>query len=129
MTAHRLAYDLGKMGELSDPGNAGTIDVTGRSGITIGIETTSGTETRTVAAPTRAGQSLFLYYRVDGGDDVEIDFVSAVGTALATGLLTEGDTKVVFTAIGDCIHVMSTQISATAYAWRRMGSYGGTGTA
>jgi predicted RecA/RadA family phage recombinase len=49
---------------IADPGNAGAIPVTSTGRVAI---VTAGSETRTLAAPTFAGQELLLYVKTDGG--------------------------------------------------------------
>jgi predicted RecA/RadA family phage recombinase len=50
-----------------DPGNAGAIPVTDSGNVAI---VTAGAETRTLAAPTKAGQQLSICMKTDGGDCV-----------------------------------------------------------
>lgn len=52
---------------ITDPGASGAIPVTGSGRVAI---VTAGAETRTLAAPTFAGQKLLLYMKTDGGDCV-----------------------------------------------------------
>jgi len=52
-------------GTITDPGDAGAIPVTASGSCAI---TTAGAETRTIAAPTFAGQLLNLSLDVDGGN-------------------------------------------------------------
>lgn len=127
MTAHRLAYDLGKMGELADPGDEGTIDVTGRSGVTCGITTAGAAETRTITQPTSAGQTAFFYHKSDGGSAI-LDFGQDVGSRVDGGTLTLTDEKIVLTDLGDAVLVISVNLTATTYRFVCIGQYGAGGT-
>jgi hypothetical protein len=70
---------------IADPGNAGAIPVTNGGHVAI---VTAGAETRTLAAPSAAGQELLVYMKTDGGDCV---ITVATGTAQTTA--TSQDTR------------------------------------
>jgi len=68
------------MDQITDPGNAGAIPVTASGGVSL---ITAGAETRTVAAPTFAGQTLAFFFETDGGDCV-ITFATSLNVATNT---------------------------------------------
>lgn len=71
VTAAKLDAPLlaGIPAAVADPGDAGAIPVT-RSGAVALVTTEAGGETRTLAAPSFAGQTLTLCLDTDGGDCV-----------------------------------------------------------
>ena len=70
---------------------------------------TAGAETRTLDAPTKAGQVCVLNMAVDGGD----------ATVTVTGGYDEtGSTSLTFSDPGQSIGLISVPTSATAFAWR-----------
>ena len=92
---------------VADPGDAGAIPVTS-SGTCPIVTTEAGGETRTLAAPTYAGQLLTLAMKTDGGDCV----ITAAAAINATGnnTITMGDA-------GDTLVLVGVEVGA-AKVWR-----------
>ena len=77
---------------ITDPGNAGAIPVTGSGYVPI---VTAGAETRTLAAPTFAGQVIQLAMKTDGGD--------CVVTVAGTNINQTGNNTITFNDAGDVV--------------------------
>jgi predicted RecA/RadA family phage recombinase len=90
---------------ISDPGNAGAIPVTNAGTCPI---VTAGAETRTLAAPTYAGQVLVLAMQTDGGD--------CVITASA-GINQSGNNTITMGDAGDTLVLVGVEVGA-AKVWR-----------
>lgn len=90
---------------IPDPGASGAIPVT-RSGWCPLV--TAGAETRTLAAPLYAGQTLALMMDVDLGDCV---------VTCATTLNQSAHTTATFDTAGDLLLLMGVKIGST-YRWR-----------
>lgn len=93
---------------IADPGDAGAIPAN-RSGYC--PLTSGGAETRTLAAPAKANQKLFIYMAVDGGDIV---------LTCATGFDEGGDTEETFANAGELLALYSVEATAGVYRWRRV---------
>ena len=90
---------------IADPGNAGAIPVTNAGTCPI---VTAGAETRTLAAPTYAGQVLVLALKTDGGD--------CVITASA-GINQTGNNTITMGDAGDTLVLAGVEVGA-AKVWR-----------
>jgi hypothetical protein len=97
----------GTIDQITDPGNAGAIPVTASGSVAL---VTTGAETRTVALPTFAGQTLALYFQTDGGDCV---------ITFSAGFNLAGNTVVTFANADECL-LCTAVINTTAggLAWR-----------
>jgi predicted RecA/RadA family phage recombinase len=100
---------------IADPGNAGAIDVTA-SGVVALVSTAA--QTRTLAAPTFAGQELSLGFKTDGGDIV---------VACATFFNLTGNNRLTFAAAGEFVRLQAVE-SGVNLRWRVVGKDGGTFT-
>jgi hypothetical protein len=92
---------------IADPGNAGAIPVT-RSG-SVGLTTSSGAETRTLAIPGVAGITLVISHAVDGGGAATITVASAINQT--------GNNTIALQDAGDTI-VLTAVLVGAALAWR-----------
>lgn len=90
---------------IADPGNAGAIPVTVTGRVAI---VTAGSETRTLAVPTFAGQELLLYVKTDGGTAV-ITVASAINQT--------GNTVITMADVNDSIRLHAIE-NGGALAWR-----------
>ena len=110
MGVHNFLYEMSEAFDterITDPGDAGAIPVT-QSGLCALVS--AAAETRTLAAPARAGLFLLLAFRTDGGD---------ITLTCATGLNVTGNTTITFDTAGECILLVSVP-SGTGYVWRAM---------
>ncbi len=98
---------------IADPGNAGAIAVTASGVCNI---TTTGAETRTLAAPTFQGQRLNLSMTVDGGDAV---------LTVASAINQTGNNTITFNDAGDHVELVAVLIAA-ALRWRLVVNDGAT---
>lgn len=113
MSAHRILFDmLAAEYEVADPGDAGAIQFSQSPAIVPIV--TAGSETRTLANPTKAGMFLLLAFKTDEGD-------CTVTTAAAYN--DAGDTDIVFTAAGQSILLMSVPVGS-GYRWRAFAASG-----
>lgn len=114
MSAHRLLDDLfiadfvGK-----DPGSAGEIKVE-RDRQVIPIVTAEA-ETRTVAAPLRAGVEFSIVMETDGGD-VTITFPASINQA--------ANTVVTMNDVQDFAKFVSVRLAAGTFKWRLIAENG-----
>lgn len=117
MSAHRLPRDL-LLAEFAgeDPGDAKTITID-RWGIVVPLVSSSSSETRTLAQPTRAGLVCTLAMDTDGGGDIVVTVTGGYNQAAATSI-TFGDA-------GDFVRFQSIKIGSSYY-WRVI-QYEGTG--
>jgi len=91
---------------LTDPGNAGAISVAfGNASVEI---VTAAPETRTIAAPTAAGQTLLVALKTDGGD-CTITVASTVNQ--------NGDNSLIGADAGDLIKLES-GANGASYEWK-----------
>jgi predicted RecA/RadA family phage recombinase len=90
---------------IADPGNAGAIPVTESGHCSI---VTSGAQTRTLAAPSYAGQMLSLAMKTDGGDCV---------VTCATGVNQTGNNTITMNDAGDSILLVAIESGANL-RWR-----------
>lgn len=112
MPGHNSAYKMYGSREASDPGASGTITVD-RSPHVVGL-VSAGAETRTLARPTQAGKTCFLYMRTDGGD---------ITLTVTGGYNEDGDTTFTFSDPGQFLMLVSTYFGS-AYVWRKVSDYG-----
>ena len=123
MSAHRALRDLFRAfeangpGVLNDPGDAGSIEPTGYGQICELV--TTGAETRTLAAPTKAGIRFHLRMTTDGGD--------CVVTASVT-LNETGNTVATFNAVGESLDLISVT-DASVIRWDIVVNTGSVGLA
>lgn len=96
---------------MTDPGNAGTI-VPDRQFAVVRL-ISAGAETRTVAAPTKAGLIFTLDHVTDAGD-ITVTFTGGWNEA--------GTTTKVFSAIGQFATMISIEQTAGTYVWRQLAS-------
>lgn len=111
MTAHRAAFDLFKLSEMADPGDAESI-VADRNPCSVPL-VSAGAETRTLARPTRAGTLLNLYMRTDGGD---------ITLTVTGGYDETGNTTFTFSDAGQFLFLVSCY-DGTNYYWRKVADY------
>lgn len=90
---------------IDDPGDAGAIPVLRSGSVQI---VTAGAETRTLAIPTYAGQSLAIGLKTDGGDCV---------ITAAVGVNQTGNTSLTLADAGDVIELVAIE-KASALVWR-----------
>lgn len=98
---------------IADPGNAGAIPVTNAGTCPL---VTAGAETRTLAAPTYAGQVLVLALKTDGGDCV-ITASAAINQA--------GNNTITMNDAGDTLVLVGIALGA-AKVWRVVANDGST---
>ncbi len=120
MSAHNAAFELFKLPELADPGNAGTI-VPDRNPTVCPLVST-GAETRTLGRPTRVGTRVFIYGRT----------VAGTITLTVTGGFNEaGTTTFAISEAGQFIEMVSCY-DGSAYFWRKtsdhLSAVAGTGS-
>lgn len=112
MSAHNEIYELDRAPHtITDPGASGAIPSDGSGIVNI---VTATTETRTLAAPVRAGIRLMLNFLTDGGD-CTITVASAYNAA--------GATTIVLADAGDCI-VLQSRGYGTAFRWVQLATDG-----
>lgn len=113
MSAHRLPFDLHiAPKDLPDPGNAGSI-VVDRDPCVVNL-VSAGTETRTLARPTRSGIRLLLYVRT---------YVASGITVTVTGNYdTNSDSTILFTAANQWAYFVSFY-DGTNYKWMLVSHY------
>ena len=90
---------------ITDPGNGGAIPVTASGYVAI---VTGGGETRTLAAPSFAGQELVLYMKTDGGNCV---------VTCATTINETGNNTITFANEGEAVRLFAVEEGAT-FRWR-----------
>lgn len=90
---------------IADPGNAGAVAVTASGNCPI---VTAGAETRTVAAPTFAGQQLLLHMKTDGGNAV---------VTIASTVNQTGNNTLTFADVNDSILLVGVESGANK-VWR-----------
>lgn len=105
--AEIVALKAHKPAVVADPGDAGAIPVT-TSGVVALVTTEVGSETRTLAAPTFAGQTMTLCLDVDGGDCV-VTVDGPVNVA--------GNNTLTFDNAGETIGLTAVSV-ASALVWR-----------
>ena len=91
---------------LTDPGDAAAIPVT--HGNAMCELESAGVETRTIAAPTRAGQQLHVTMKV---------YVGAVTITIASTYDTANQNTLVSSAVGESFLLIAVAVGA-AYEWR-----------
>lgn len=101
----------GKGSYLKDPGNAGTITVD-RNPCVMGL-ISAGSETRTLARPTRIGVLLTLYVQTYAG---------AITLTVTGGYNINGDTSYSFSAAGQYL-VLESGFDGTNHFWMFVGDY------
>ena len=108
MSAHRIHHWL-YMGSkvLSDPGDAGRIEVNKDLQVCEMVTVTGGGETRTLANPTKPGLRLTLRLLTDGGDSV---------VASSNGLNVTGNNQATFADAGQQLEMVSVT-HTTGYRW------------
>jgi predicted RecA/RadA family phage recombinase len=89
---------------IADPGNAGAIAVTDTGQVQI---VTTGAETRTLAAPTYAGQLLLISMKTDGGDCV---------IAVATTVNQTGNNRITLNDAGDAV-LLAAKVNGANLRW------------
>ena len=117
-TPHRLAYDLGVIDPILDPGTGGSFEVKGRNLTRIEMESEGASETRTLPAPSASGLFLTIFHAIDGGD---------IDLTVTSGFDEAGDTSMNFATAGDFVTLMSVKTAASTYRWRVVGYEGVTG--
>lgn len=95
----------GVLSEITDPGDAGAIPVTASGWISL---VSAGAETRTMAAPTFAGQRISMGFQTDGGDVV---------LTVSTGVNQTGNNTATFADAGDHFVVEAIEVGANL-RWR-----------
>ncbi len=117
-TPHRLAYDLGQLDPIADPGTGNSFDVKGRSMVVVEMVSAAASETRTLPIPAATGQMMTIIHGVDGGD-IDITVTSGYNEA--------GTTTMNTATAGDFVTFYSVKTAATTYRWRILGYEGFTG--
>ncbi len=108
--AHRIHHDLHEAeNRLTDPGDAGTITVA--KDLQLCEMVSAAAETRTLAAPSKAGIRVVLRLLTDGG---------TVTVTAAAGLNVTLDTTATFADAGDLLSLVSVSLTATTYRWEVM---------
>lgn len=82
---------------IADPGDAGAIPVTQSGRVPL---VSAGAETRTLAAPTFAGQQLLLYMKTDNGD---------ITLTCATTINETGNNTITFANTGEAVHLIAVE--------------------
>lgn len=107
MTAHRILQDLYYSPlNIPDPGDTKTINVS-KNGAICSLVTT-GTQTRTLAQPSKAGIHCTLCLATDGGDCT---------LTVTGGYNQDGSTSIVFGDAGDFVNFVSIKVGSSFY-WR-----------
>lgn len=120
MSAHRTLHDLYRAfdsvgpGRLEDPGNGQTITIDSENFGVMAL-TSTGAETRTLAAPNRPGIFFSVMMTVDGGDI----------TFTVTGTYDGTNSAITFDQIEDWVTLFSVETAPGVFAWRVAAS-GGT---
>ena len=120
MSAHRILHDMfnAPYQVLSDT-DAEALVHGQKQMQSFAITTGASDETRTLAAPTKAGLILGISLDVDGGGDCAITVASAYDQT--------GSTVINLTDAGDSIVLYSVKKGTGTYVWRTMASDGTTG--
>lgn len=106
MSAHNMPEELYKAShQMADPGDGGTIAVD-RDLATVELVST-GSETRTLDDPPRAGLRLNLRMKTDGGDIV---------VTADNGLNVTGNTQATFADVGDQLNMIAVS-HTSGYRW------------
>lgn len=104
--SHRIHHDLYMASKsIPDPGDAGTITVT--KDLQICEMVSAGTETRTLANPSKPGIRFVLRHLTDGG---------SITVTADRQLNTDGDTEVTMADAGDLLYMISVT-HTTGYRW------------
>ena len=110
MSQHRIHSDLYRVGKsMPDPGDGGTIRVT--QDLQICEMVSAGSETRTLAAPTKSGLRFVLRLLTDGGD---------VRVTAENGFNAAGEVDAVFADASDFLSLISVEHSSgppKTYRW------------
>lgn len=113
MSAHNIKTENYFAPEQVDPGASGTILVD-KSPYVVGLAST-GAESRTLAAPLRAGIRALLYMKTDGGD---------ITLTITNGINEDGDTTFTFSDPGQFLELIAVYESAAdLYRWRKTSDY------
>lgn len=105
-------------GRLSDPGDAGTINLEPGVSHAVMDLISAGAETRTLADPPASGVELMLAHKTDGGD-ITITASSAYDE--------NGSTTLTFSAVGQYVLLRGVEDASGTFAWRVVGYDGATG--
>ena len=100
---------------IADPGDAGAIPVTDSGEVEI-VSTTIGGETRTLAAPTYAGQLLLVSFKTDGG---------TVVIAVATTVNQTGNNRITLDDAGDAV-LLAGKVNGSNKRWSVVSNDGAT---
>jgi hypothetical protein len=107
MSGHNALHDISNaIFEMLDPGDAGTIRPDRHSAVCPVV--TTAPQTRTLAAPLRAGLIVTVVLKTDGGD---------LTLTVTNGYNADADTTIVFGDAGDFVTFLSVQVGSTYY-WR-----------
>lgn len=101
-------WDTGVYGAIVDPGDAGAIPIVGNGYVPL---VSAAAETRTLAAPTFAGQQILLAFKTDGGD---------ITLTVATGYSESGRTSYVFQNAGEFL-LLTAVYDGANLRWRATG--------
>jgi hypothetical protein len=105
-------------GEISDPGDAGTVLMASGKNFASCALVSTGTQTRTIAGPPGPGMKLCLWCKTYGG---------IITASLASAYDDTGTTAIRFHATGHFVLLESVESGANTYRWRIVGKYGVTG--
>lgn len=108
LNIHAHLYDVHH--EMDDPGNGGTIRVTGD--LQICEMVSAGAETRILAAPTKSGLRFVLRLMTDGGDVV---------VTTPNGFNNAGESKATFNDASDLLNLISVETATRGtFRWQIM---------
>jgi hypothetical protein len=110
MSAHNILQEMQLANFEVVDGATGSTYALDRNFQYIPIVTGSSGETRTLAAPTRAGQRVLFSMKTDGGGDCVITVTGGYDEA--------GSTTLTFANVGETIELVSVVSTGTTYAWR-----------
>ena len=119
MSAHNAPYKMaqGPIDKI-DPGNGGTITINDYGGI-VELVSVGADETRTLAAPGKAGILATVRMKTDGGDIV---------MTVTNGVNVAGNTACTFDAVGEQLFMISVS-HTTGFRWEIITNTGTVGLA
>jgi hypothetical protein len=114
MSAHRALQDvLAAPFAIPDPATGNTITVD-RDRCYVPLVSVGAAETRTLAAPTKAGPIVVLGMKTDAGDIV----------VTVTGTYDGSSTAITFDDVGDWVALVAINTTGTTFAWRVLAGAG-----
>ena len=117
MSAHSTPFQMYQSPFLmEDPGDAGSVAID-RYGAVVPVITGASGETRTLAAPTKAGIVASVMLDTDGGGDLTL--------TVTGGYNADGDTSITFGDAGDLVTFLSIKTGST-FRWQAIANSGTT---